>query len=64
MILKAGDIRRIGDKVRRREYKGCRNYRTETYTGQGVHEYDWNPVSLVGHEILESDLIIAEFRRG
>lgn len=61
MILKAGDIRKDGDKQRETRGWGWHN-------GVGNTRYPhppgpWTEVSLVGHPILASDLMHLEFRR-
>jgi hypothetical protein len=61
--LKVGDIRQKGDEVRHTHKPDEKHRWTSNFTGDGPQLYDWNPVLLVGHPILSSDLMIAEFRR-
>jgi len=55
--LKAGDIRQEGDETKTKEgYNKMNGY--EEYANKS-----WQPVRLLGHAILPSDLMVAEFRR-
>lgn len=64
-ILFAGCVRQKGDEVRKlgteEEKASARSW--VNYTGQNLREYEFHPVSLLGHIILQSDLMTAEFRR-
>jgi hypothetical protein len=61
--LKAGDVRRGGDEVRRREPHDKQNY-TEKFKKDYANEFVFSPVeSLLGHKLLASDLMVFEFRR-
>lgn len=57
--LKPGDIRQPGDEV---VHKGKRPSGLHSYTGEEA-DYDWHRCQLIGHPILQSDVIVAEFRR-
>lgn len=55
-----GHTRRIGDQVRRRDEP---KMYTGTFKQRYANEFKWRPVSLIGHKILQSDLVVDEFRR-
>lgn len=54
--LKAGDVRQQGDEVIHKYGGSKHGGATETPAG-------WQPVTLINHTILESDLIVSVFRR-
>ena len=54
--LKAGDVRQRGDEVIHKYGGSKHGCGTETPA-------DWQPVTLINHTILESDLIVSAFRR-
>jgi hypothetical protein len=57
--LKAGDIRQKGDEVQHKF--GCPN---ATFNDEKYEKKEqWLPVRLLGHKIMESDLIVSTFRR-
>jgi hypothetical protein len=59
-ILKAGDVRQEGD-----EYRKDRGFHVDCTNAKPMeHNWDpWQPVRLLGHTILPSDLIVTQFRR-
>jgi hypothetical protein len=59
--LFAGDERVKGDE-QRRSFRRDKDY-SPRFVGKHEHEFKWHPVDLIGHVILDSDLIINEFRR-
>lgn len=59
--LVAGDTRQIGDEVKRNEFDG--KVYLQTFKQRNQKEFTWRPVTLIGHKILQSDLIIDKFRR-
>lgn len=73
--LKAGRTRLDGDEVRQKDLGGqipCQGLlsrntcygKKETLVGKlPIQPGDWEPVQLIGYPILQSDLMIAEFRR-
>lgn len=74
--LQAGDVREIHDEVRHLDLAGnipCAgalknpnwSYKDNQYAPYDRHPKlgEWEKVQLVGHKILQSDLIAAEFRR-
>ena len=56
ITLKAGDFRRRGDEVRHLDIRS-------QYEGGPPKKGRWEEVSMFGHKILASDLMVAEFRR-
>jgi hypothetical protein len=76
--LKAGDLRQKGDEVRHIDLNGdgfdCPGYYFSCGHSMSFAEEHprkvrkptpgpWKPVSLIGHKILQSDLMVFEFRR-
>ena len=60
ITLEAGDFRQATDQVRRTVPYG---FHGSGGCGDDIDFQKWQPVCLVGKEILRSDLIVAEFRR-
>lgn len=56
--LKAGDVRQEGDEQRRNNGNYHPRFRNIYY-----REFLWRPVDLIGHKILQSDLMAFEFQR-
>lgn len=74
--LKAGDVLKKGDEVRRSDYSEDERRRYTEAREENMkrpklsrrpesefHGFDWEPVNRVGDEILPSDLMTLEFRR-
>jgi len=57
--LTVGDVRQLGDEVRRTVPPGGYNTGGDRYSDGK----EWLPVRLVGHPILSIDTVASEFRR-
>lgn len=63
--LKAGDVRKAGDECHRTEPRPepVSPYGLSKFRGLTADLEPWTPTNLVGHVILQSDLMGFEYRR-